>query len=170
MATAWILATLIAGTAHAADRPVIRVQDDGTVVGRLRVEAPAPEVRQAISENLSDARGLTNVLDVRATPDGNCHKVERRTRGLVTPLEMRTRFCPTPKGWREFLVQSDSYTAYNVEWTVEPTAEGSEILLEVHSDVNLYVPTSLITAGTVQGMNESFAALLKRILAGRGAR
>ncbi len=164
MVAGWMIAALLTTPASAAERPEISVQDDGSIVAHMVVSASATEVRSAISEGLIDVAGLTNVLSVKATPDGECRKVDRTTRGLFSPLTMRTRFCPTPDGWREYLVQSDSYETYSAVWTVKPTAEGSEILLKVRSDVNFYLPDGLMRAGTVQGLNETFAGLVKRLL------
>ena len=33
--------------------------------------------------------------------DGSCSSVFRKTRGLFSPLELTTRFCPTDRGWRD---------------------------------------------------------------------
>jgi hypothetical protein len=170
MVAGWFIAASLWNPALAADVPDIRVQDDGSIVAHIVVDASVRDVRKAISDGLVDVQSLTNVLSVKTSPDGECHRVERTTRGLFTPLAMRTRFCPTPDGWREYLVQSDSYEEYSAVWTVTPTADGSEIMLKVRSDVNFYIPDGLMRAGTVQGLNETFAVLLKRLLAGNKAR
>lgn len=170
MATALVLALVLPFAASAGEKPSFTVQSDGSIVGRMVIDAPAPEVRQAIAVVVNDPRAYTNVLDVRQTPEGDCRRIDRTTRGVFEPLTMHTRWCPTPKGWREYLVQSDDYNAYDVEWTVEARGTQSEVAVRVRSDVNLMVPSSLVRSGTIQGLDEGFSALVKRLLAGRAAR
>lgn len=163
------LASTLAAPALAADKPTISVQDDGSIIARMLVDAPVLDVRRIIPDVQVDASLYTNVLTVKSTAEGDCRKVHRTTRGLLTPLSMNTRFCPTPTGWREYLVQSEDYSAYDVEWTVEQRGTQAEIAVHVRSDVNLFVPDALVRTGTIQGVNESFLAILKRLLAGQKA-
>lgn len=169
-AIALLLLTGAPRIAAAGEKPAYTVQSDGWIVGRMVIDAPASDVRQAIPVVANDAEAYTNVLAVRETPDGDCRRIDRTTRGLLQPLTMRTRWCPTPKGWREYLVQSDDYTAYDVEWTVEARGAQSEVAVRVRSDVNLMVPSSLVRSGTLQALDEGFAALVKRLLGRRAPR
>lgn len=146
--------------AHAG-QPTVVVDDDGAVIARVMVDASASTVKAAIPELQTGTS--TNVLTSTVTRDGSCSSVHRTTRGLYRPLELSTRFCPTAQGWREWLTSSGDFTKYDAEWTVLPTDSGTSIQLRVKSDVNLMVPSSLLTSGTVSGVKETFAALLRKL-------
>lgn len=165
-----LLALALSSAAHAGDAPEVSVQDDGTVVGRVLVDAPSDQVRAVIPQLQSDASASTSVLSVSVHPDADCQAIFRQTRGLWSPFEMRTRLCPTSKGWRETLVQSDDYDAYEVEWTLEPQGTGTLVSMKVKSEIALSVPTSLVRSGQVTGVNESFKALLQRLFAKKSAK
>jgi hypothetical protein len=145
-----------------AGQPTVEVATDGSVVGRVVVEAPESAVRAAIPE--LQASGVnSNVLSVVQTRDGSCTAIQRSTRGLYRPLQLSTRFCPTAQGWREWLVSSEDFTAYEAEWTLVPTADGTTVQFRVKSGVNLMVPQSMLTSGTVSGVKETFEALLRKL-------
>ena len=95
--------------------------------------------------------------------DGSCAQVFRKTRGLWSPLELSTRMCPTAKGWREYLVSSEDYDAYNVEWTIEPTEGGSMVRLSVKSEVNLAVPRAMVRSGIIHDVNTTLEHLLGKL-------
>jgi hypothetical protein len=153
--------------AHAGTGPKITVEDDGTVVARMMIDAPPAQVRQVIPD--VQAGTSTNVLSSTRVPDGSCIKIDRRTRGLWDPLEMKTRLCPTDTGWRESLISSDDFNAYSTEWSVRDDNGQSSVQVRVRSEVNLLVPTSMVQSGTIQGLHDSFAAILRKLLAARNA-
>lgn len=153
--------------AHADDKPRITVEDDGTVVARMMIDAPPSQVRQFIPEVQAKPGG--NVLSTTRVADGRCFKIDRRTKGLWNPLEMKTRLCPTDTGWRENLVSSDDFNAYSTEWSVSEDHGQSSVQVKVRSEVNLLVPTALVRTGTIQGLHDSFASLLRKLL-GPGAK
>jgi hypothetical protein len=166
MQRTFVLLALFANTAAFAGdpEPAVKVNDDGTVVGRMVLDAPEDAVRQALHE-VQLTRVGSSVIELKFTRDGSCHAIFRRTRGLFSPLEMRTRLCPTAHGWRESLVESSDFDAYEIEWKVDPNASGGVGLsLSVRSDVNLMVPTSLMRQSQMKGVRESFAAVLGRLL------
>ena len=157
-----LLATSV-NAAHGAE-PQVEVADDGAVIARLKVDAGEQQVRATIPT--LQATGVnSNVLSVSASPDGSCTAYSRTTRGLMRPLELRTRFCPTSTGWREWLVSSNDFTAYEAEWTIKPSTDGgSQVQLRVKSDVNLMVPESLLRSGTIQGVRETLDALVRKLV------
>lgn len=147
---------------HAAE-PEVRVQEDGSVVARVLVPAPEARVRAVIPE-LQGEGVNSNVLKVRRTTEGPCESIQRETRGLYRPLQLQTRFCPTATGWRERLVTPGDFTAYEADWTLRPLADGQTgVELRVMSEVNLMVPRSLQTTGTINGVKETIKALLARL-------
>ncbi len=162
------LACLVSLPAAAGDTPEFDVAADGTVVGRIVVDAPAAQVRRAA--DAANRAPAGNVLDLTFKPAGDCEHVERKTRGIWSPLTMKTRWCPTEHGWRELLVNSDSYTTYESEWQIRDTTSGAtEIQVRVRTAVNLAVPSSLVRQGTIDGMRNTFTKVLERLVAPRAA-
>lgn len=158
-AAMWMV--LVAG-AWAAD-PTITVADDGSIVARIEIAAPESSIRAAIPE-LQKAGMNSNVLSVTARPEGACTALDRTTRGLWRPLELRTRFCPSSTGFSERLVASEDFTRYEADWTLRPITSGTtSVQLRVRSDVNLMVPSSLLQTGTMDGVRETLQALLRRL-------
>ena len=162
--TAPLLALMLSSAALAGEpQPSVQVTDDGSVVGRVVLDASEAEVRKAV-EAVQHSRN-SSVLEIRFTPEGACKSVYRKTRGLVTPLTLRTRLCPTATGWREHLVESSDFDAWETEWILRPQASGGvSVQLRVRSDVNLMVPSSLVRQHTVRSVRESFADVIGRLL------
>jgi hypothetical protein len=151
-------------TAQAEEPAEVSVSADGSVVGRMVIDANEQEIRAAIPD-LQKTGVSSSVLEARIVPDGSCSSVFRKTRGLARPLEMQTRFCPTATGWRESLVASEDFNAYETEWVIRPQpGGGSQVQLRVVSDVNLMVPSSLVRSSTISGVRESLTDLLARLL------
>jgi hypothetical protein len=168
-----LLAVAFAGIGVAvpalAEEPEVAFRDDGTVVGRLVVDATPDQVRAAIGEVQGKVR-VTNVLDLKLIPDGACASITRTTRGLLSPMTMKTRLCPTPDGWREWLVESSDFNAYETTWKVSPQEGGrARVEILVKSELSFLAPKALVRQGTVKGIHESFAAVLARLLT-KGAR
>jgi hypothetical protein len=155
---------LHSAVAFAGEEAQVRVAEDGSVVGRMVIDASEQEIRAAIPE-LQEAGHSSSVLEARIVKDGSCSSVFRKTRGLIRPLEMQTRFCPTTTGWRESLVSSADFNAYETEWVVRPQpGGGTSVQLRVVSGVNLMVPEALVRSSTVSGVRESLASLIQRLL------
>lgn len=164
-----VLLTLLTWSAPALagdDASEVHVGADGSIVGRMVLDLPESVVRAAIPK-LNEPGWSSDVLSAELTPDGPCTGISRSTKGLWSPLKMKTRFCPTPRGWREYLVESDDYHAYEVEWTVVPAGARTEVRLTVKSDVNLAVPKFMVQSRSVSAVEETFKALLDTIL-GKG--
>jgi hypothetical protein len=154
-------------TVALAGGPEITVADDGTIVAKMTVDAPEATIRSAIPELLQASEHFQNVLAIQMTPDGSCRRIFRRTKGLWAPLEMYTRLCPTQRGWRELLVKSDDYDAYDVEWSLSPNGARTDVRLTVRSSVDLPVPSVMIRQGAIGGIQETFAELLRRLVGKR---
>lgn len=160
--------SLLGLPAAAEDKPHLEVTDDGRIVARMLLDAPERLVRDTIP-SLQDATLSSSVLELRVTSEGTCRQIARKTRGLWSPLEMTTRMCPTPEGWREWLVDSEDYDAYTVEWTVTPREGRTFVELAVRSDVNLAVPEVMMRRAKMNGVEETFLALIEKLLgAGKG--
>jgi hypothetical protein len=142
-----------------AAEPEVRAHADGAVTGELFVAAPADRVRALIDGPVVQGDLSPDVYSVVATPDGPCRQLVTSTRGLWSPLQVRSRWCPSADGFTETLVQSEDFSVYSNQWTVTPANGGSQVALRVHASPNLPVPQSVITENT----RRSVGALLVRL-------
>lgn len=159
------LAASAADTDDTDDTPEVRIADDGTVVAHLLIDGSPELIKQTIRE-IQDARFHASVLDLTAQPDGECSLITRTTRGVWRPLEMRTRLCPTAGGWREKLVESADFDAYDTEWDIaaDPATGRMRVQLAMKSDIAGAVPDALVRQATISGVKSTFATLLKQLL------
>ncbi len=147
-----------------SDTPRVTVTNDGTVVGRMVLDADEAVVREVLTD-LHPTKNSSDVLEIRFVREGSCASIFRKTRGLFSPLELRTRLCPTSTGWRESLVETGDFNAYETVWELQPSdGGGTDLSISVTSKVNLMVPQSLVNRSAVRSMRESFADILSRIL------
>lgn len=158
----YVLALTLAASPALAGEPNIEVTDDGAIVARVLVDATEHQVRATIPE-LQDAELSKSVFQVDMTPDRGCHAIFRQTRGLWKPFEMRTRLCPTDTGWRESLVSSEDWDAYDVEWVVEPRTKGTMLSLKLKSNLSFSVPGAIMRRSQVNGLEEMIAALTDKL-------
>lgn len=160
-----MLTAPLAALADPSDTPEVRVADDGTVVAHLLIDGSPELIKQTIRE-IQDARFHASVLDLTAKPDGDCSLITRTTRGVWRPLEMRTRLCPTAGGWREKLIESTDFDAYDTEWDIaaDPASGRMRVQLAMKSDLAGAVPDALVRQATISGVKSTFATLLKQLL------
>ncbi|MEQ1501642.1 MAG: hypothetical protein ABMB14_05395 [Myxococcota bacterium] len=151
----------LAMVARAAD-PVPTVED-GTVVVVATVPATEDRVRGVLADSAAVATLFPDVLDETVTPDGGCLAVHRHTRGLLRPLELFSRRCPTPRGWREDLVTSGDFEAYATEWIVVAGPDGTRIEYRVKTAIDAPVPQSMITAAVKQAAVAAVGRLVDRV-------
>ncbi len=154
------------GSAAWADEPEpqVEVREDGSVVGRMLIEEAPEDVKDALMPAQTQGRPPTGVISVDTTTNGRCIDIHRRTKGLMSPLEMDTRLCPTGTGWQEHLVSSDDFAKYNTTWHVRQAPGGhSYVEVRVDSAVNLKVPESLKHRTTAQGIRDVFTKLMDQL-------
>lgn len=152
-----------------ANEPSVTVDQSGSVVvGRTLLAAPSAQVKKAIQQVSAAEMSSPSVLDVTKIRDGACEQITRKTRGVFSPLVMNTRRCPTQTGWREFLVQSDDFNAYEMNWVVrEGVAGGTQVELHVKTELSLGVPQSLVNAAGVKSVRQTLEDVLRNLLAGK---
>ncbi|MFT4623441.1 MAG: ribosome-associated toxin RatA of RatAB toxin-antitoxin module [Myxococcota bacterium] len=144
---ALLAAVLLPSLATAADNEVaVTIDDRGHVVARIQVPASSDEVRALLADTGGRLAALsTDTLSVTTTQDGNCEMVDRKTRGIFRPFAFRAKRCPTENGWQETLVQSDDFTAYESEWQVGESSEGTtEVVYRIQTEINAPVPNSIV--------------------------
>jgi hypothetical protein len=159
--------TLLVSIARAQD-PSASVEADGTVVVSAVVCATPEAVRAVIDDPVALGKLSPDVLATRpeaGAPEG-CQRLSRETRGLFRPLRMLLVRCRTESGWREQLVSSDDFSTFGSEWTLTPTAEGTQVVYRVKTEVNYPVPKSTVTAAVKEATLNTLRNLVKKVTGG----
>jgi hypothetical protein len=132
---------------------VVVVRPDHTVVGTLEV-ALAPEiVRDKIADPVWIARidggGTSVVIESR---DGGCLVMESTSPTIMKTVKYRVRRCPTTDGFQEVLVSSETFDAYQVDWSVVARTAGSTVRYEIRTHTQMMVPQFVIDQQTQRGV------------------
>jgi hypothetical protein len=150
------LATLalavVATSAHAeeGDKEHVstKVNAKGEIVAQLKIAAKPAKVRELLgSAERSHSLAPTTVA-AKATPDGNCERVKLKTRGILQPLEIETRRCPTASGFKETMVASKDFLEYYNEWTVQESGDGSLVVFTSRTVPNVAIPEAILQSET----------------------
>lgn len=129
-----------------ADEPSAELTADGRVVGRMIVPAPAPDVRAAVESPIETGALSPEVMsvDLVETDDAGCEVLQTSTRGLFRPLTYRSRRCRTEGGWRDELLESEDFSAYEAEWVLEEVDGGTAVTVSIQTELNLPIPRGMI--------------------------
>lgn len=154
---------LLLPAALAAD-PSVSVGSDGTIVARVHVPANEAQVREALSDPVKAGQLSPEVLSVASTPSGTCEVVTVQTQGAWDPLNYRGMRCPTETGWRTTLLDSDDFSALDVEWKLVAAEGGTDVEYRVKTEVDLAVPQSLVRKGMERSARNTLLSLLERVV------
>ena len=157
------IAWATAAVAAEEPRPVVFVEQDGTVVCNVVVEAEPDEVRAFLADPAS-ARLAPDLLDAQVADRGPCLEFMKTTRGAWNPLHLRTLRCPTKDGFTETLLDSADFNHFQSEWKVEPVDGGTEVTYRVQTDVNLPVPRSAVNQGLKRNALQTVQALVLKLV------
>ena len=146
-----------------AAEPTIATSSDGTVVGRVLVDAPEAEVRELLSNPQAVRSMQPEVRAVQSTPSGSCQVVDVKTDGPLNTLDYKALRCPTTKGWRETLLQSDDFNALETEWRLTPTPNGTQVEYRVRTELDMAVPDALVQRGVQKTVGRTLVELVKRM-------
>jgi hypothetical protein len=94
----------------------------------------------------------------------DCDELVTKTRGLFRPLRYRSRRCRTADGYRDRLVESEDFSAYETTWALREVDGGTEVTVRVHTEVNLPVPKSAVEKRSRKSVGEMLEALADKIL------
>ena len=151
-----------------ATEPVSAVDPSGIVSVTVVVPQSEADVRAALSDPERAAALPPEVISVTTLARGNCITLGVTVKGAWDPLHYTTLRCPTPGGFKYRLLQSDSITAYEAEWSLVPHAGGgTEVTYRVHTEIDLPIPRALIRKGVLQSAKDTVMALIRRVSAGR---
>lgn len=145
-------AALAVTAAHADDgdreQVTTKVNTRGEIVAQIKLAAKPAKVRELLgSAERSHSLAPTTVA-AKATPDGNCERVKLKTRGIIQPLEIETRRCPTTSGYKETMIASKDFAEYYNEWTVQESGDGSLVVFTSRTVPNMPVPEAILQSET----------------------
>jgi hypothetical protein len=145
-----------------AATPTVVVQEDGTIVASVVVQAPVALARSRVSDPVwvsrTDGGGTTVTVTGR---DGPCLLLDMVTTNVVADIHYATRLCPTAEGVASTLRSADLFTAYATSWRVTPEGTGSRLEYRLFMQTNLLLPQSFIVASSQKGVRD----LIERVAA-----
>jgi len=161
------LALLLQLTAFAAE-PRVDVDEGGQVVGTMVLPATQDRVRDVLEDPVQCAELSPEVYSVtQVGHNDDCDELVTETRGLFRPLRYRSRRCRTADGFRDHLVESEDFSAYETSWALREVDGGTEVTLRVHTEVNLPVPASVVEKRSRKSVGEMLQALAEKIRSGK---
>lgn len=145
-------------TALAAE-PVVEIQDDSWIDGRIVVAASI----EAVSEVLSSPRRIAEIdgaaVTVHQTPDGDCFAVVNDVSHPIASLSYETRACPEGEGtWRTKLTGGQMKEFESV-WTAKTVDGGVHIGIRSRSVTNMMVPQWVINRSAAKSVIHTLEAL-----------
>ena len=164
---------LLVGAALSAEpeATTTSVDEAGNVEVRCFVPQSEAQVRAALADPLKAAMLPPEVLSVKQVGGMNassCVTLGVTVKGAWDPLSYTAMRCPTAKGFKYHLLQSESITSYEAEWAVAPHAGGgTDVTYRVRTNVDLPVPQALIRKGVLQSAKDTVLRLVTRITGAR---
>jgi hypothetical protein len=127
-------------TIATAQEPVVTVTDNG-VKATIVVHAEKAEVQALLEDpdtlySLSPDIVSVNVVETK----GSCQQVETAAKGLFSNIEFTELRCKNSQGGvsQRLVGENDTFSRYNVDWTVREVEEGTELTYEL--DASLAAP------------------------------
>ncbi len=141
--------------------PTVEVRDDNSVVGEVTVKSPIDAVREKVADPVWLAKTDGGGTEVTVLADeGECLKLRHVTPNAIKTVRYTTRQCPTKTGFESVLVESDNFTSYRVEWTLDAREDGSTALRYLlHFETNMMVPQFIINRQSRKGVEHLLVAL-----------
>lgn len=147
----------------AATSPDIRVESDGSVVGRMVLDAEVDAVLAALADPVTVAEWSPSVRDARRVATGACDTIEVTMEGWVFPMRVTAERCPTAAGFATTMVESDVFREWGAEWSVRAVAGGTEVRYRLYSDIVLPVTDTFVQGKTAASMRVELAALAEAV-------
>jgi len=144
-----------------AGEPQVAFRDDGLLHGTVEVAASADAVRAVLDDAVRMARWSPDVIAYEAVgePAGGCQVYAAKTKGMWKPLTYTSKRCRTTEGYRDNLVESDSFQVMTGEWTLTPVESGTRIDFVGDLELSLPVPKRLLSGARVKGLTLTLTKL-----------
>ncbi len=118
--------------------------DAGYIVAVARVPFKAETIIDWMADGARAHRlAPTTIKAKKIGTDGACERLRLTVRGLFSPFVVDTRRCRTAKGYRETMIASDDFEAYDVIWDIEPAGEHSMISFRAKNVLSISIPEGL---------------------------
>jgi len=149
----------LGGPALAVEPENLGVDSDGFIGARILIDSPLNLVRKVLSKPVDAIRLAPDVLEVSAESQGTCDKVSVKAKGLWRPLNYVVIRCPTEAGFSERLLESDDFSAHNVEWTLAPSGSGTLVTVRSRTRIAYPVPDGMVARVAGKSLRESLKGL-----------
>ncbi len=146
-----------------AVEPVTTVSENGTVEVRTLVSASEAEIRALLSDPMASARLAPGFMSMSTAPQGACLHLNVAVAGPLDAISYTALRCPTATGWRTSLLESDTLTAMDAEWSVTPRADGTEVVYRLRSDVSMPVPSFLVRRNVLRSAVGTLESLVRKV-------
>ena len=167
LAGAALLALAISPPANAGRDGEIQVwtrhTDEGDVIAVARVPLPAAKIREFIADAERAHMLAPTTIKADAKTDGKCQKVHLKVQGLLSPLQLDTRRCPTAQGILETMVASDDFEAYTTEWVIQEMGDASMVSYRNRTVLNVSVPDGIILRQSKKVMAKTMRNLINAL-------
>lgn len=141
--------------------PVVQVQDDGWVYGRVEVGASASALEALIRDPIllneiiqPDAR-----VSVRADADPSCQRVELSAPHPLLPTAYVSRDCWSDDGLTSHLVSSPQLAELDSTWAIEPHGDHSVVEFQLRVRTVTPFPSMLVVASTKRSVSGALRSL-----------
>ncbi len=133
--------------------PAVVVNDDHSVTGTVEVKTTPDDLKKKLSDPrwLAEVSGGGTKVTVRGE-DGSCVTTENVSPSAVKTVTYRIKQCPTSTGFVATLVESNTFNAYRMEWTIAPTDAGTKATYDLTTETSMMVPQFIIDRSTKKGV------------------
>jgi hypothetical protein len=144
--------------------PKVTINKDGFVEGHIDLPVSKSEVHLWLADAVQASRLSNDVYDANSRKDGACDIIFRKVRGMWTPITYQARRCPTDTGWIEDLVESNTFSIYQMEWTLQGLEEGTRVGYKIKTEVNYPVPVSWVQTETKRSVKKMLKNLFSKFM------
>lgn len=158
---------MMVATALGAE-PQVAFQDDGLLHASMTVDAPAEAVLKILEDAARMGRWSKDVLamDAVGEPAGGCQVYAVKTKGLWNPMTYTQKRCRTAEGYRDQLVESDSFKRVESEWTVVSHGDQTEVRYVGDLELSMPVPKRMLQGARLKAMTQTMTRLRDESVAG----
>ena len=144
-----------------ADEPT--VNSDGSVT--MCVVLPAAEdIVRAELDPAAEASALHgDATLVSQERQGRCERSTFKTRGLLSSISYVALRCPTPDGWKQTLVSSETFAENEAEWALRSVEGGTELRYRIRVRLDLPVGQGMVNAQIADSMSRAVERLESRL-------
>lgn len=153
----------VGAAAARADAPEIVVAPDGSVVGRVVLDAEVERVLDALADPVVVATWSPSVREAELVSEGRCDTFAVALDGWVFPMRVTAERCPTADGYATTMVDSNVFRSWGAEWSVRAVPGGTEVRYRLHSEILLPVTDAFVQGKTVASMREELRALAEGV-------